>query len=65
MGIHDFDKGEIISTLYQKEPLLCKKKMAFLPDNPDLIKSDSSFDFVADIYRVSKGKEASSYRKVF
>ena len=52
VGIHDFDKGEIYICGHsiRKEPLLCKKKMAFLPDNPD-------------IYRVSMEKRQAAIEK--
>ena len=68
VGIHDFDKGEIYICGHsiRKEPLLCKKKMAFLPDNPDLYKNLTArqfLDFVADIYRVSMEKRQAAIKK--
>ncbi|MBZ2124414.1 ABC transporter ATP-binding protein [Streptococcus gordonii] len=68
VGIHDFDKGEIYICGHsiRKEPLLCKKKMAFLPDNPDLYKNLTArqfLDFVADIYRVSMEKRRAAMEK--
>ena len=68
VGIHDFDKGEIYICGHSimKEPLLCKKKMAFLPDNPDLYKNLTArqfLDFVADIYRVSMEKRQAAIEK--
>ena len=73
VGIHDFDKGEIYICGHsiRKEPLLCKKKMAFLPDNPDLYKNLTArqfLDFVADIYRISMEKRQvaiEKYSKMF
>ena len=68
VGIHDFDKGEIYICGHsiRKEPLLCKKKMAFLPDNPDLYKNLTArqfLDFVADIYRVAMEKKQAAIEK--
>ena len=68
VGIHDFDKGEIYICGHsiRKESLLCKKKMAFLPDNPDLYKNLTArqfLDFVADIYRISMEKRQAAIEK--
>ena len=37
-GIMQFDSGEILidGTSIQRDPIGCKKKMAYIPDNPDL-----------------------------
>jgi len=57
-GILGFDSGEIrIGGLSIKDnPLECKKKMAYIPDNPDLFDYMSGIkylNFVADVYGVS------------
>ena len=57
-GILQFDAGEItVDGLPIKEqPLECKKRMAYIPDNPDLYEFMSGIqylNFVADIYGVS------------
>lgn len=59
VGVLDFEEGEILidSKSIKKEPVECKKIMAYIPDNPDLYEYLSGIDylnFVADIYEVSK-----------
>lgn len=56
-GILKFDAGEIFidGMSIQKQPLACKKKIAYIPDNPDLYDYMSGIqflNFVADIYEV-------------
>ena len=58
VGILAFDKGEItIDGLSIKDqPLECKKKIAYIPDNPDLFDYMSGIkylNFIADVYGVS------------
>ena len=57
-GILDFNEGEIyIDGMSIKEnPLECKKKIAYIPDNPDLydfMTGIQYLNFVADIFEVS------------
>jgi len=57
-GILKFDEGEILIDGHsiKKEPLICKKSFAYIPDNPDLYDYMSGIkylNFVADIYGVS------------
>lgn len=59
VGIIDFDEGEIfIDGISVKEnPLECKKRIAYIPDNPDLyvgLKGIQYLNFVCDVYGVSK-----------
>ena len=56
-GILGFDEGEIYvdGTSIKKEPLVCKGKIAYIPDNPDLYNFMTGIqylNFVADIFRV-------------
>lgn len=56
-GIMDFDKGEILidGLDIKKNPLSCKKIMAYLPDNPDLYDVLSGIEylnFVSDVYGI-------------
>ena len=56
-GILRFDEGEIYidGTSVKKQPTECKKKLAYIPDNPDLyayMKGSQYLDFVADIYGI-------------
>lgn len=58
MGITDFDEGRILinGNSISKNPLECKKIMAYVPDNPDLYEYLTALefiDFIADIYEVS------------
>lgn len=58
-GILDFTEGEInIDGLsIKKNSLEAKKKMAYIPDNPDLYESLTGIQylsFIADIYKVEK-----------
>ena len=57
-GILQFDKGEITidGVSMKKDPIGCKKKMAYIQDNPELYDYMTGLqylDFVADIYGVS------------
>ncbi len=57
-GILHFDAGEIyIDGVSVKEnPLLCKSKLAYIPDNPDLYEFMTGIqflNFVADVFQVS------------
>ncbi len=58
VGIHGFDQGEILvdGKNICKEPLACKKVMAYIPDNPDLyeyLTGIQYLNFLADLYEVS------------
>ena len=57
-GILRFDRGEIRidGTSVTEDPLACKRKIAYIPDNPDLydfMTGSGYLNFVADIYEVS------------
>lgn len=56
-GIHDFDEGEIIidGINIRENPLECKRRFAYIPDNPDLyeyLTGIQYLNFVADIFQV-------------
>lgn len=56
-GILDFDEGEILidGKSIKDEPIECKKKMAYVPDNPELyedMKAIAYINFVCDMYDV-------------
>ena len=58
VGIHDFDKGEILidGLSIKEQPLECKKRLAYIPDNPDLyeyLTGIQYLNFIADIYGIS------------
>lgn len=57
-GIHGFDEGEIIidGVSLQKNPMACKRKFAYIPDNPDLyeyLTGIQYLNFIADVFEVS------------
>lgn len=59
-GIHEFDEGEIFidGMSVEKQPMECKQKMAYIPDNPDLYEYMTGIqylNFIADIFEVSAG----------
>ena len=60
-GILPFQKGEIrVDGISVREnPLECKKRLAYIPDNPDLyefLTGIQYLNFIADIFQVPKGQ---------
>ena len=58
VGIHDFENGSITIDGHsiKGEPVICKKMMAYIPDNPDLYEHLTGFqyiNFIADLFEVS------------
>jgi len=56
-GILQFDNGDIFvnGVSLKKDPLTCKKEIAYIPDNPDLYEFMTGIkylNFIADIYGV-------------
>ncbi len=56
-GILEFDKGDILinKLSIKKNPISCKKDIAYLPDNPDLyefLKGIDYLNFICDIYDI-------------
>lgn len=67
-GILRFDEGEITvdGVSVRKEPLACKKKLAYIPDNPDLYEFMTGIqflNFVGDIFGVDKAVRQERIRK--
>ncbi|MBJ8004560.1 MULTISPECIES: ABC transporter ATP-binding protein [Bacillus cereus group] len=64
VGVIDFEEGEIFVDGHsvKKDPIACKKVMAYIPDNPDLYEQLTGIqylNFVADVFKVSaKDREA-------
>lgn len=61
VGILDFDKGDILinGISIRKNPIECKKQIAYIPDNPDLyehLKGIDYINFIADMYDIDKNK---------
>lgn len=58
-GILDFEEGSILidGISIKDNSLACKKKMAYIPDNPDLYESLTGLqylNFIADVFALSK-----------
>ena len=58
VGIQQFDAGEITigGISLKKDPLACKRQLAYIPDNPDLydfMTGIKYLNFIADIFGVS------------
>jgi ABC-2 type transport system ATP-binding protein len=67
-GILDFDEGEILinEKSIRKEPLECKKMIAYIPDNPDLYEYMTGIqylNFISDIFEVSKAEREKNIKK--
>ena len=67
-GIMQFDSGEILvdSVSVKADPLSCKRKIAYIPDNPDLYDFMSGIkylNFVADIFGVSQSERQERIRR--
>lgn len=59
VGIHDFETGDILinGKSIKKNPIACKKEIAFVPDNPELYENMKAIDFmnfICDMYEVPK-----------
>ena len=57
VGIHDFDAGEIrIDGIdLRADPMACKRRLAYIPDNPDLyeyLTGIQYLNFIADVFAV-------------
>lgn len=61
-GVLDFNDGDILidGVSIRENPIACKKKIAYLPDNPDLyefLKGIDYLNFICDIYEVKEQRE--------
>lgn len=68
VGILQFDKGEVFikGQSIRKNPLACKQKIAYIPDNPDLYEFMTGIkflNFIADIFGVPEEKRQERIRK--
>lgn len=68
VGILQFDKGEVFikGESIRKNPLACKQKIAYIPDNPDLYEFMTGIkflNFIADIFVVPEEKRQERIRK--
>ncbi len=67
-GILQFDHGEIAvdGVSLKRDPIECKRRLAYIPDNPDLYEFLSGIrylNFIADIYGVSASDRAARIRR--
>ncbi len=68
VGVLDFEEGDILIDGHsvKKEPLLCKKITAYIPDNPDLYEHLTGIqylNFISDIFQVSKKEREERIRR--
>ena len=68
VGILKFDEGEILvdGMSVKESPIECKKKIAYIPDNPELYEfmtGISYLNFIADIYNVSSQARTERIKK--
>ncbi len=72
-GIHALDKGDILidGVSIKADPIACKKRIAYIPDNPDLygyLTGIQYLNFIADVYGVSadaRQERIETYAKAF
>lgn len=67
-GILQFDSGDILvdGVSIRKDPLACKKRMAYIPDNPDLYEYMTGIqylNFIADVFGVPAAERAERIRR--
>ena len=67
-GILGFDSGDIFidGVSIKKDPVLCKSKLAYIPDNPDLygfMTGLQFLNFVGDIFKIPTEERKESIKK--
>ncbi len=68
VGILEFDEGEVFidGISIKDNPIDCKKKIAYIPDNPDIYENLTGIqflNFISDIYEIDKEKRMDLIRK--
>ena len=68
VGIHDFDEGDIIinGKSIKKDPIACKKIMAYVPDNPETYEHMKAIDyinFICDMYEIDDKTRTRNIKK--
>lgn len=68
VGILDFEEGKILinGMDIKKQPIECKKFLAYIPDNPDIyenLKAIEYLNFIADVYNVSRETRLERFRR--
>lgn len=67
-GILDFEEGEILidGKSIKKEPVACKQKLAYIPDNPDIydyLTGIKYLNFICDMYGVKADVREAEIKK--
>lgn len=67
-SIMNFDSGEIYidGTSIKEDPIGCKKKLAYIPDNPDLYEYLSGIkylNFISDVYQIEEDERNEKIKK--
>ena len=68
VGILEFNEGDILinGKSIKKDPIACKKEIAYIPDNPDLYENMKAIDFInfiCDIYEVIEEERSINIKK--
>ena len=68
VGILGFDSGDVFidGESIKKDPLGCKRKIAYIPDNPDIYEymtGERYLSFIADVFEVGKNERAEKIKK--
>ena len=68
VGILEFNEGDILinGKSIKKDPIACKKEIAYIPDNPDLYENMKAIDFInfiCDMYGVSEEERSINIKK--
>ena len=67
-GIQDYDSGQVLidGMDLQKEKMACKRKFAYIPDNPDLyeyLTGIQYLNFVADVFEIPEKERQDRIKK--
>ena len=73
VGILKFDEGDVFidGISIKNDPIGCKKKIAYIPDNPDLyeyMSADRYLNFIADVFSLSveqRREKINKYAELF
>ena len=68
VGILEFNEGDILinGKSIKKDPIACKKEIAYIPDNPDLYENMKAIDFInfiCDMYEANKEERNKNIKK--
>lgn len=68
VGILDFESGDILinNKSIKKDPIACKKEIAYVPDNPDLYENMKAIDFInfiCDMYDIDLKTRTENIKK--